>query len=480
MKYAALIFGDDDRHQPKKAAEKSSPEPGQIVRTVDGSAYRVASKIAGPDGIVVKLANLQGKSVQTPQNFRPIGIATAHFASWLKYHLAYNKDFDLYINSYIERYNQQHKKSPLPYPIGQDGRAFRWADWFQKILSPKLYVPGVTNNEDKQFIKDELIHEMLFTTLGTRHILDQFVAKADTFAGGVNKENAASKLTIFLTRNFSFRVDEMQNKLRELKPENEVSMWQPGASHGGEVTDFGDVNILEQEEYGAYDQEFQSAEARHDVAKFREMFRKWLDKAAGSQAENFILMFDIFWRRLQRVNDPEDFKRSELQKEWMEKTGLSFGSFKDYFTRLPDMIEDFITSHGSELGNNNIFTELMNVIRQQRDKREAEERRQQKKQKEHARPAMMSSLRTAGVEGDFAEAIRNSENPDVADPDIQQPTESAEQAAKVGGGVKRMYEDEMERLEKEKAKEQKPEKEKEAGGVKRMYEDHMEEKEALL
>src|SRR5271163_2339553 len=101
MKLAALVFGDDERRPAKKAADKSSPEPGQIVRSIDGSAYRVTSKIAGPDGIVVKLANLQGSAVQTPPDFRPIGSAMAHFASWLKYHLAYNKEFDLYINSYI-------------------------------------------------------------------------------------------------------------------------------------------------------------------------------------------------------------------------------------------------------------------------------------------------------------------------------------------------------------------------------------------
>ena len=101
MKYAALIFGDDER-QPKTAAGKS-PEPGQIVRTIDGSVYRVASKIAGPDGVVVKLANLQGSPVQTPPNFRPVGLAVARFASWLRYHLAYNKDFDIYVNAYIEQ-----------------------------------------------------------------------------------------------------------------------------------------------------------------------------------------------------------------------------------------------------------------------------------------------------------------------------------------------------------------------------------------
>src|SRR5579863_5773740 len=349
MKYAALIFGDDER-QPKAASGKlPSPEPGQIVRGIDGSVYRVASKITGPDGYAVKLANLQGQPVQTPQNFRPVARAAAHFASWLKYHLAYNRDFDLYVNSYIEQYNEQHEE-PLPYPVGHDGKAFRWADWFQRVVSPKLYVPGRGDAEDQQAIKDELIHEMLFTVLGHRDVLSQFASKAKRLK--VNRQNAGAKLTDFLISTFMYRIDEMQNKLAEKMPTEEISMWQPqpGSPEGNEET-----NILETEEFGVGEEEFQSAEAKRDIAKFRQGFNRWLTQTQGQKAaDSFILMFDIFWRILQTDEDA-DIKRSDLEQEWIKKTGLSFGSFKDYFTRLPDMIEQFITSHSEELGDKNIF-----------------------------------------------------------------------------------------------------------------------------
>ena len=443
MKLAALIFGDEDR--PKTAAGKS-PEPGQIVRSVDGSVYRVASKIAGPDGVVVKLANLQGKPVQTPPNFRPVGLAVARFASWLRYHLAYQKDFDLYVNAYIEQYNNQHKDNPLPYPIGQDGKPFRWANFFQKKISPKLYVRGHGGTEDQQAVKDDIIHEMLFNTLGERRVLDQFAAKAKKL--GVNRQNAATKLTDFLISTFMYRVDEMQNKLNARSPEEEISMWAPGSDDSYSGEDQGDKNILEQEQYGVGETEFQSAEARKDVARFRESFRKWLAHTAGPKAsEAFILMFDIFWRLLQQ-DESGEIKRNELQDEWMEKTGLSFGSFKDYFSRLPEMMESFITSHATELGENSIFVDLMETIRAERSERERKERRQKQK----ARPAMVSSLKIAegieedvaeaqkaavspmkvadGIGGDFAQAISNSENPDVVDPDIKQPTKSVPEAAK--------------------------------------------------
>jgi hypothetical protein len=422
MKYAALIFGDDDR-QPKAASAKlPSPEPGQIVRGIDGSVYRVASKIAGPDGYAVKLANLQGQPVQTPHNFRPVAAATARFAAWLKYHLAYNRDFDLYINSYIERYNEQHKDSPLPFPVGRDGQAFRWANFLQKSISSKLYVHGRGDAEDQQIIKDELIGEMLFNVLGERDTLSQFVAKSKSL--GVNRQNAASKLTEWLTRAFFLRVEEMQNKINARNPEEEVSMWQPGMTDESE----GEVNILDTEEYGVGETEFQSVEAKRDITKFRQGFAKWLGETQGQKAaDSFILMFDIFWRILQTDEDA-DVKRSDLEQEWIKTTGLSFGSFKDYFGRLPDMIEQFITSHSDELGDKNIFVDLMNVIRNERTQRERKDRRH----KERARPAMVSSLNTAGVEGDFTEAISNTENPDVVDPDIHQPTESVSEAAKVG------------------------------------------------
>jgi endonuclease YncB( thermonuclease family) len=61
MKYASQIFGDALAWPTKASSKKlSSLEPGQIVRTVDGSTYRVRSKTASPKGIAYKLADLQG------------------------------------------------------------------------------------------------------------------------------------------------------------------------------------------------------------------------------------------------------------------------------------------------------------------------------------------------------------------------------------------------------------------------------------
>jgi hypothetical protein len=426
MKLASLVFGDN----PKKADSNklSSPQPGQIVRTADGSTYRVASKLAGPDGTVLKLANLQGKPVPTPANFRPVGMAMTRFASWMRYHLAYNADFDLYINSYIDRYNEQHPKQPLPYAIGPDGKPFRWADWFQNNINPRLNVPGDPASDSVQDAKDELIHEMLFTTLGHRNILEDFRKKLPSFMtknDKVKNMEVGRQLTHFLVKSFQFRIEEMNNKYREKNPAEEVSMYQPAEEENEEGLT--EVNILDSEEHGVGEAEFESAEAKKDVAKFSQGLRVWLQGAYGEKAAGaFGLMFDIFWRMLSQEGGSE-IKRGELEQEWMQKTGLSFGSFKDYFARLPEVIEQYITSQEIEMGDQNIFVDLMNVIKKERTKRLRQERRQ----KEKARPAMVSSLHTAGIEGDIAEAIGEVVSPATVDKDIAQPTVSVPEAAKV-------------------------------------------------
>ena len=211
MKYASKIFADMSV-EPKTADLRkfSRLEPGQVVATIDGSAYRVKSKIATPDGVVFKLANLQGKPVPTPADFRPVGLAMAHLASWMRYHLAFNRDFDLYVNSYIEQYNNGHPDKPLPYPIGHDGKPFRWSKWFQGAISPKLHTP--VTGEEGQEIKDEAIHEMLFTTLGKRRVLDQFAAKTKSL--GANPQNLATKLTDFLISSFTYMLREMNQNIK--------------------------------------------------------------------------------------------------------------------------------------------------------------------------------------------------------------------------------------------------------------------------
>ena len=231
----------------------SSFEPGQIVHGIDFSAYRVISKVAGPEGAVVKLANLNGEPVSLPADFIPAGPRMAHLASMLRFHLAYNKDFDLYIRAYCEQ-------AGLPIPIGPNGLPFEWADWFQRMIFPKLVAPSSDVKQTEE-IRDEAIHEMLFTELGKRNILAKF---RDTIQRNFSEDTKAlpedKQLTIYLTGRFKWRVEEMNRKINEQYPPEETAMLQ-GEEEGEEF------NLLDTEEHAT--QPLTEVETERDMARFR-------------------------------------------------------------------------------------------------------------------------------------------------------------------------------------------------------------------
>ena len=106
---------------------------------------------------------------------------------------------------------------------------------------------------------------MLFTVLGHRHILDQFVAKNK--GKKLNTPDGAVKLTDFLISTFMYRIDEMRNKFKEHNPEEEVSMYQPSTSEEG-----GDeMNLLEQEGIGVGENRVSE---RRSQARHREVPRR--------------------------------------------------------------------------------------------------------------------------------------------------------------------------------------------------------------
>jgi len=215
-----------------------SLEAGQIVSDSQGIQYRVASTNSGPQGSVISLSDLQGKPV--------------HLSAAAIRRIAYNHHFDLYILSYIERYNQANPGKELPYPLGPDGQPFRWSRWFQSEIATKLItqVKGPAGDD----LKDEAIHEMIFTVLGQRKILDQFRTKIKSFHKDIGKLDEAKQLTVFLCKSFQFRVSEMNKELRQQKmynsptPDQEISMWQPVRN---EEQDDAEQNILDTEEHGS-------------------------------------------------------------------------------------------------------------------------------------------------------------------------------------------------------------------------------------
>ena len=386
----------------------------------------------------------------------------------MRWKLAYNKDFDLYVNAYIEQYNKAHPDSPLPYPIGPDGKPFRWANWFQRTISPKLHVP-VSDFDNAEELKDEAIHEMLFKELGRRRILDEFRDKMQNYEEGVRDLDEAKQLTIYLTKKFIWRVDEMRKDILQRMPKDEMSMMQPAMGDEGEEGEE-EVNILETSGHGVGEEEYEKAEAVHDVGVLRSGFEAWLLKTQKEKvAQAYLALFDLYWsaalhsgealergygdfpqdvalrERLEELKqDPKKnrkeikeleerasaaaegrrrrrqeetpawmLNRREMQDEWIERTGLSFGSFKAYLGEFPAVLEKYIRTHAKDLGAANPFVKLVETLRPQ------------------GRPAKASALALASVEEDVAEARAETESPAAVDKDIAQPTESAEEAAKV-------------------------------------------------
>jgi hypothetical protein len=282
-----------------------SLEAGQIVSDSQGIQYRVASTNSGPHGSVISLSDLQGKPV--------------HLSAAAIRRIAYNHHFDLYILSYIERYNQANPSKELPYPLGPDGQPFRWSRWFQSEIATKLITPVKGPAGDD--LKDEAIHEMIFTVLGQRKILDQFRTKIKSFHKDIGKLDEAKQLTVFLCKSFRFRVSEMNEELRQQKmynsptPDQEISMWQPVR---GEEQDDAEQNILDTEEHGS-DVDFESPEAKMEVAKFRKGFARWVEepRVLGPRVgKSFITLFDIYWELIQQVGNRPAYNVSVGEHKW--------------------------------------------------------------------------------------------------------------------------------------------------------------------
>src|SRR4051812_32699572 len=107
-----------------KTGQLSLIRAGSIVHTVNGGVYRCTAKLASGGESIFRLADLQGKPVPVPADFRPISPALARFAAWMR--LAFNQDFDLYVKEYI-------RAAGLPVDPTMD-----WAKWFNKVFGSRL------------------------------------------------------------------------------------------------------------------------------------------------------------------------------------------------------------------------------------------------------------------------------------------------------------------------------------------------------
>lgn len=293
---------------------------GAVVTDIKGDFYRVASKTSGPEGFNFRLADLQGKPVQTPANFHPVSPAMAVTAAWMRFVFAYNADFDKYVKAYIQ-------EAGLPVDPKMN-----WAKWFQYTYAPKL--SGITKDPD---VVDEAIHQVIITALAKRKDLTKFDAKR--LPAGAQAQPLAEQVTTYLQWLFKKRVSEAYEFIKEkLQPSEEVSMYQPGDEQSEGATEH---NLLDTEEHASPGGQGGVDEAT-DFSRLRDQFAAWLSEdETPNEIKKLLVLYDFFTQNVGRK-----LKISDYEEHWKQQTGLGFDSLKPVYAKFMGYIPEFLVSAG--------------------------------------------------------------------------------------------------------------------------------------
>ena len=347
---------------------------GAIVHTVNGGVFRCTSKIASSEGIRFRLADLQGKPVPTPADFRPISPALARFAAWMR--LAYNKDFDLYVKESI-------KAAGLPVDP-----TMNWSRFFAAKVAPKLM------SKDPE-IQDEAIHQIIVKTLVERNALSNFSAAIKKFPPHIQEKPLDRQVTVFLMQIFNWRIREANDYIKDFIFQDQTSsMWAEGDNGEGAE----DVNLLDNAESTTSQGGYDTVDTDVDVAHFRKGFERFLDEKFRTETVGqYLALFDLIYDHLREGDIPgagatvrtaptKETRENEMGEaeairkeiptlfsEWQELTESkkSHSWFKVLFANLPKIIDTYITEH---LKNEEVspFIEIMRLIGQSRKEQQPE------------------------------------------------------------------------------------------------------------
>jgi hypothetical protein len=307
---------------------------GAIVHSADGSVFRCTSKLASEGTVRYCFADLQGKPVQPPTDFFPVTAALARHAAWMRYIVAFNKDFDQYVKEYI-------RESGLPVD-----ETMNWAKWFAAVIAPKL----MSRDEEEQ---DEAIHHIIINALAKRKVLSRFEERIHSFPEKTQSETLERQVTLFLIQTFMWRVEEANNYIKKvMRQENTDSMWSPGNDDSKEV------NVLDTEEH-ASEGEYEAVETDIDINHFRSFFVNWLNTNIGeSQATRYVVLFDLIYDAFKAS---ESVKQSTLFEEWNAEIGADPVVFKKVWRDFPKLIDIAIKRQGKGY-RPNPFLEIMRQI----------------------------------------------------------------------------------------------------------------------
>jgi hypothetical protein len=329
---------------------------GQVIETVDGHRFRVASKISGVGGISFRLITSAGSLHVTASELaalEPLPRGIARLAHVLRFY-AYNRDFTQYINEAVKAHD-------LPVDPQMD-----WSKW--------LYSQFTTKGKYSEDQLDEALHEFIVDLIYQKDVLEKFDAKK--FKKERNKsQDLGRKVSIYLMRMFiTYRSMLVRNLERlsatvqgetirseqghntGLRENLSTPMMQPGEE--GE-----EVNILDTPERAqAPENPFAEAETWEDISRFRAEYGEWLVKTERPEtAENILKLFDLIVSAEQKAKD-DVTKPSDYTEEWMSETGKSLSYFQIIATKLSETLQKYVELH-PELAETSLIARMIGDIK---------------------------------------------------------------------------------------------------------------------
>jgi hypothetical protein len=326
---------------------------GQMVEFVNGSRYRVTSKIAGDDGISFRLES-SGNSISVTANqladMGPLPPGLARLAHVLR-RFAYNKDFDEYVKTAIRDHGL---------PVDE---VMKWDKFFQAIyvpmLSKFLKSNGLPADDD---IIDEIIHATILNALYQRDSLAKFNNKKNE---DQYTESEARQVTKYLGNLFEYEKVRAKRLALDLLTVTQgkqdpstgirerldvpVEQMSPGDEEDTEV------NILDTME-NATPSEAPEIESWEDIARFRRDFYEWLKETEREEtADNVIKLFNLI---IEAEQEDVTSSRADYMKKWMENTGKSLGSFKVVASKLEKALSAFVKEH-PEVAESSLLARLI-------------------------------------------------------------------------------------------------------------------------
>ena len=342
---------------PSKTAASRLLVPGHIVGSSDGQPWLVTSSLKTKDGVRFKLADLMGRSIDTPPRFDPVPFRIARIATLLR--LAYNKDFDEYVKSAIRA---------AGLPVDQ---SMNWAKYLYKIF-PR-YLP--THDEE---IIDEALHEIIIRVLVNRNVLSPenpsgFQQSIEKYPQEVQGLSLEKQVTEFLKKSFTFKIDETVKYVnRVLKGQAPGEDEEPGQDLFSLEPEEGEgESLLNTKEQGTGIQDFQQMEENIDLGDYRtrgihstkgtfsEGFKAWLPGFRDRLKKKYKLpSVSQYMRLLTLLHDETKSvgkypKLTDIEVQWKKLQDrhessarrLDHDGFVKLFRSLPIVVETYVRTH---------------------------------------------------------------------------------------------------------------------------------------